>query len=89
MAVTVEQLLSFRQVTYPNAGPFTPYTELRDQSIDGDDAVELLGLLEAHFGVAFDSFPFREYFLEEIEISRALTWFGPDILPNIFFNRHL
>ena len=76
MEVTVEQLLSFLQATYPNVEPFTPHTELRDQSIDGDDAVELLELLERHFGVSFDCFPFRQYFLEEIEILRSLAWFG-------------
>ena len=42
MQVTIEQLPSFLQANFPNCQRFTPQTELRDQSIDGDDAVELL-----------------------------------------------
>ena len=76
MRVTIEQLLSFLQATYPNCQRFTPHTKLRDQSIDGDDAVELLELLDRHFGVSFADFAFHQYFLEEIEILRSLSWFG-------------
>ncbi|MFC6226098.1 DUF1493 family protein [Hymenobacter artigasi] len=76
MGLTVEHLLTLLQANYPHTERFTLHTELRDESIDGDDAVELLALLEQHFGVSFDNFPFRQYFLEEIEIARSLSWFG-------------
>ena len=76
MGLTVEHLLSLLQANYPHTEQFTLDTELRDESIDGDDAVELLALLEQQFGVSFNDFPFRQYFLEEIEITRSLSWFG-------------
>jgi len=57
-------------------GTFSADTELRNENIDGDDAVELLNSLEKEFNVNFKEFDFNKYFLEEIEISKGLSWFG-------------
>jgi hypothetical protein len=77
MDLTLNNLLSFLQTEFPSSAErFTPSTVLRERSIDGDDAVELLLLLEKHFLISFEHFYFQDYFLEEIEISRSLVWFG-------------
>jgi Protein of unknown function (DUF1493) len=76
MELTIENLIFLLKEEYPYESNISPQTKLVDCSVDGDDAIDLLKKLEVRFNVSFENFPFQKYFLEEIEISRGLSWFG-------------
>lgn len=76
MELTLEKLISYIEDEYPYELNISSQTTFVDCSINGDDAIDLFEKLQLRFNVNFENFPFRKYFLEEIEISKGLSWFG-------------
>jgi hypothetical protein len=73
--LTLENVIRYFEKEY-SLEQFDADTNIKDRSIDGIDAVDMLENLGDIFDVSFEEFDFHRYFLEEIEISRALSWFG-------------
>ena len=76
MKLEINDLVLFLKNQYPGIEDIISASSIRECGIDGDDAIKLLTTLGQKFSVNFENFDFHTYFLEEIEISRALSWFG-------------
>ena len=81
MELTLNNLLSFFEFYCDDLEKDKPNvnSNIRNDffnTIDGDDAIEMLILLDRTFNVDFCAFEFTTYFLEEIEISKNILCFG-------------